>query len=237
MKGLIASLLINSWKQCCKHLNWSRRFRYIGNSLDIENIYWSFYFPDYPARLLAKTSHYFHKQGINKLSDILDDQGEFISFVQAKQKYHLKQDSQHQWFLLCTFVDEINIPLNILHEDRFKDWHLPGFNGHWGQAPTKFFYALMIPDLKIWERGNKVWKLSKSEAWWSYRFKGIWEASMPLKLNFFFWKLYVGALPSGYRLQKIHANTGTCKRCCIHLEDEFIFFGYALSSEGGGILC
>lgn len=157
VKGLIASLLVNSWKECCKHLNWADRFRYIGNSLDIdENIYWSFYFRDYPARLLAKTSHYFHKQGINKLSDILDEQGGFIPFSLAQHKFKLKQDSQRHWFLLCTYVDEINLPLNMLPEDRFRDWHLPSCQGHWWQAPTKFFDNSLLPEGKVWERGNKV---------------------------------------------------------------------------------
>lgn len=59
VSGRTSSMLIKSWKCICGKLIWDGRMRYLGNSLPVENVHWSFIFASPPALLLGSHSRYF----------------------------------------------------------------------------------------------------------------------------------------------------------------------------------
>lgn len=70
VSGIIANMLIKSWKSNCALLIWNGRRRYTGNSLSHENIHWSFLFRECLAKLLGIHSRYFYNKRVRMIQDI-----------------------------------------------------------------------------------------------------------------------------------------------------------------------
>ena len=155
--------------------------------------------------------------GITCIADVVDDQGQILTFPQVMAKYTL---GMHHRPIRKKIKDLLQPLLPIppfSHDNRLIEWRLcpKGLNMQpmaISNLTSMTTYRLLQPMPWIHNHANQLWHMQKPLSWWSKSLNTLRNAKLPLKQRLFLWRYITSTLPVGATLvkRKIATAVATC---------------------------